>query len=79
MELKGEFAHFTMCIFTFNQLTLTSEMKFRDNFFIYSPEQKKTCNPGDEAMLRIHTNLFIGMPVNFTFSTIFPKVQGLLR
>ena len=62
-----------MCIFfTFNWLTLTSEV----HFVKFHPEvascllsrgKRKYCTPGDEAIMKIHKKLFSGIPINFTF------------
>ena len=71
-------------VFTFNQLTLAPEM----HFVRFLPEvascvtlhrQKKVCNPGDEAMIKVHTKLFVGVPLNFTFSVMYLKLQGVWR
>ena len=33
--------------------------------------------PGDEAMMKIHKILFIGIPLNFKCSVISPKLQEM--
>ena len=36
--------------------------------------QKKVCTPGDEGNMKIHKKLFSGIPINFTFFVISPKL-----
>ena len=39
--------------------------------------QKKVCTPGDEAIMKIHKKLFSGIPINFTFFVISPKLHRI--
>ena len=39
--------------------------------------QKKVCTLGDEAIVKIHKKLFSGIPINFTFFVISPKLQRI--
>ena len=34
-------------------------------------------HPGDEAIMKIHKKLFSGIPINFTFFVVFPKLQRI--
>ena len=71
----------TCIFFTFNWLTLTSEM----HFVKFHPEVascllsrgKKVCTPGDEAVMKIHKKLFPGIPFNFTLFVVSPKLQRI--
>ena len=70
----------TCIFFTFNWLTLTSEIhfvKFHPDIAscLLSQRQKKVCTPGDEAIMKIHKKLFSVIPINFIFSVISPKLQ----
>ena len=77
--------HILPCVFfTFNWLTLIPEMHFFEvspwySFLFTLQRQKKVCNPGDEAMMKIHKKLFIGISLNVTFSFISQKLQGVWR
>ena len=66
---------------TFNWLTLTSEI----HFVKFHPEvascllskgKRKYAPPGDEAIIKIY-KLFFGIPMNFTFLVISPKLQRI--
>ena len=37
--------------------------------------QKKVCTPGDEAIMKTHTNYFLVIPFNFTFFVISPNYK----
>ena len=73
-----------MCIFHFQLIDLDLWNAFCEvspwgSFLFTLQRQKKVCNPGDEAMMKIHKKLFIGIPLNVTFSFISPKLQGVWR
>ena len=73
----------TCIFFTFNWLTLTSEIHFVSeispwgSFLFTLQRQKKVCTPGDEAIMKIHKKLFSGIPINFTLFVISPKLQRI--
>ena len=77
--------HILPCVFfTFNWLTLIPEMHFFEvspwySFLFTLQRQKKSMQPGDEAMMKIHKKLFIGIPLNVTFSSYLQKLQGVWR
>ena len=82
--LKGGCAHFTMCILHFQLIDLDlwnvfCEVSPWGSFLFTLQKQNKVCNPGDEAMMKYIKKLFIGIPINFTFSAISPKLQGVWR
>ena len=82
VHFKGGCAYFNMYLFTFNWLTLTSEMHFFEvspwgSFLFTLQRQKKVCTPGDEAIMKIHKKLFSGIPINFTLLVISPKLQRI--
>ena len=77
--LKVDMPILTCIFFTFNWLTLTSEM----HFLKFHPEvascllsrgKRKVCTPGDEAIMKIHKKLFSGILFNFTLFVISPKL-----
>ena len=72
MTLKVDmpiFSILTCIFFTFNWLTLTSEIICEVSpwgSFLFSLQwQNKICTPGDEAIMKIHRKLFSGIPFNF--------------
>ena len=78
-HLKVDMPILTCIFFTFNWLTLTSEM----HFVKFHPEvascllsRDKVCTPGDEAIIKIH-KLFSGIAFNFTLFVISPKLQRI--
>ena len=80
--LKLDMPILTCIFFTFNWLTLTSEMHFVKfhpcgSFLFTLQRQKKVCTPGDEAVMKIHKKLFSGIPINFTIFGISPKLQRI--
>ena len=42
--------------------------------WLLSRGKRKYAPPGDEAIMKIHKKLFSGIPINFTFYVISPKV-----
>ena len=79
--LKVDMSILTCILFTFNWLTLISEMyfvKFHPEVAscLLSRGKKKVCNPGDEAILKIH-KLFSVIPFNFILFVIPPKLQRI--
>ena len=46
-------------------------------FLLTVQRQKKVCTPGDKAIMKIHKKLFSGVPFNFTFFVISPKLQRI--
>ena len=72
----------TCIFFTFNWLTLTSEMHFV-RFYpevascLLSRGKRKYMHPWGEAIMKIHKKLFSGIPFNFTLFVISPKLQRI--
>ena len=56
-----------MC--NFHSKLMTSSL-----LFIFSPGAKQVCNTGDEAVMKIHKKMKIGVPEISTFSAITSKV-----
>ena len=80
--LKVDMPILTCIFFTSNWLILTSEMhfvKFHPEVAscLFSRGKKKVYTPGDEAIMKIHKKLFSGIPINFTFFVISPKLQRI--
>ena len=79
--LKMDMLILTSIFFTFNWLTLTSnafcEVSPWGSFLFTLQRQKKVCTPGDEAIMKIHKKLVSGIPINFTFFVISPKLQRI--
>ena len=74
----------TCIFFTFNWLTLTSEMhfvKFHPELasYLLSRGKRRYAPPGDEAIMKIHKKLFSGIPFNFTLFVISPKLRSPSR
>ena len=67
------------CIFHFQLIDLDLWNAFCEvlpwGSFLFTTlhRKQKVCNPGDEAMMKIH-NSFIGIPIDFTFSIISPNL-----
>ena len=53
------------------------EVSTGGSFLFTLQRQKNVCTPGDEAIIKIHEKLFSGIPINFTFFVIFPKLQRI--
>ena len=78
---KDGYVHFNIYIFH-NWLTLTFEMHFvkfhsEVDSCLLSRGKRKVCTPGDEAIMKIHKKLFSGIPINFMFFVISPKLQRI--
>ena len=78
--LKVDIPILTCTFFTFNWLTLTPEMhfvKFHPKVVscLLSRGKRKYAPLGDEAIMKIHKKLFSGIPINFTFFVISPKLK----
>ena len=71
-------AHFDMCIFTLNWSTLTPVTHFVQFQLkvasYFSPGAKKEHDTGNEAAMKIHKKIKIGIPEIGTFSAITAKV-----
>ena len=76
----------TCIFFTFDWLTpgidldlwnAICEVSPWSSFLFTLQRQKKVCTPGDEAMMKIHQKLFSGIPINFTFFVISPKLKRI--
>ena len=83
-NLKGGCEHFTMCIFHFQLIDLDlwnvfCEVSPWGNFLFSLQRQNKVCNPGERLWCKYIKKLFIGIPINFTFIAISPKLQGVWR
>ena len=77
--IKGGCAHFDMCNFYSKLIDLDPQ----DTFFTILPQadflfsllgQKQVCDTGDEAVMKIHKKINIGIPEKGTFSAITSKV-----
>ena len=80
--IKGGCAHFNMYIFHLQLIDLDlwnafCEVSPWESFLFSLQRQKKVCTPGDEAIMKIQKKLFSGIPINFTFFVITPKLQGI--
>ena len=80
--LKGGYAHFNMYFFQswLSDLDLWNafcEVSLWGSLLFTLQRQKKVCTPGDEAIMKIHKKLFSGIPINFTFVVISPKLQRI--
>ena len=77
--LKGGCAHFDM----YNFYSKLIDLDPQDTFFTILPQadflfsllvQKQICDTGDEAVMKIHKKVKIGIPEIGTFSAITSKV-----
>ena len=78
--LKVDMPILTCIFFTFNLIDLDLWNAFCEvspwgSFLFTLQRQKKVCTPGDEADMKIHKKLFSGIPINFTFFVISPKLK----
>ena len=85
LALKVDVSILTGIFFTSNWLTLTSEMHFvkfhpevtSSSSCLLSRGKRMYVPLGDEAVMKIHKKLFSGIPFNFTYFVISPKLQRI--
>ena len=82
VDLKVHMPNLTCIFYTFNWLTLTSEMHFCEvspwgSFLFSLQRQRKVCTPGMRLSWKYIRNYFLVYHFIFTFFVISPKLQRI--